>query len=163
MGKLRDMFLIWLASRGSHRDITRKHKGSDELYLVRYHLFRCRWLNIYLHNFFLSDEEEPHDHPWNSISILLRGGYIEHHHDGKQSNAIALATVAASGHVQFLFPFRKLKSTRPTQIRPSESQGLRACCGGVAKAGAGPQLQQILFPTILCWPNRLKIIHAFWD
>jgi len=82
VGKLRDMFLIWLASHGSRRDIRRKHKGSNELYLVRYHLFRSRWLNIHLHNFFLSDEDDLHDHPFHSISIVLRGSYIEHHHDG---------------------------------------------------------------------------------
>ena len=89
MCKLRGMFLIWLTIRGSHREIYRLEKGSKELYLVRYHLFRCRWLSIFLHNFFLSDEEDLHAHPWNNISILLRGGFIEHHHDGKVTTRVA--------------------------------------------------------------------------
>lgn len=89
MGRLLDIFIAWLASRGSCREIHRLHEGSDELYLMRYHIFRCRWLNIYLHNFFLSDEEDLHCHPWANISILLRGGFIEHHHDHKVTTRVA--------------------------------------------------------------------------
>lgn len=38
-----------------------------------------RFFNIYLHNFRRSDDDRAlHDHPWWSVSIILRSGYIEH-------------------------------------------------------------------------------------
>lgn len=51
--------------------------GTD--YLHRWHLVpRNRLCNVYLHCFVGSDKrEELHDHPWWSVSVLLRGGMIE--------------------------------------------------------------------------------------
>ncbi len=89
MDALRDLLINWLASRASSRSIYRMEKGNNELYLMRYHIFRCRWLNIYLHNFWLSDEEDLHCHPWHSVSILLCGAYVEYHHDGTVTNRYA--------------------------------------------------------------------------
>ncbi|HZR87870.1 MAG TPA: hypothetical protein VFB02_13755 [Bradyrhizobium sp.] len=35
--------------------------------------------NAYLHRFWRSDDDQAlHDHPWPSVSIVLRGGYVEH-------------------------------------------------------------------------------------
>jgi hypothetical protein len=35
--------------------------------------------NIYLHEFRRDDDDRAlHDHPWRSVSIILRGGYWEH-------------------------------------------------------------------------------------
>lgn len=47
-------------------------------YLVRFYLFRVwRW-TFFLHKFVSSDPEgEVHDHPWNSVSIILVGSYLE--------------------------------------------------------------------------------------
>jgi hypothetical protein len=40
---------------------------------------RNRLFNIYLHKFLRDDDDRAlHDHPWISLSIVLRGGYIEH-------------------------------------------------------------------------------------
>lgn len=52
-------------------------------YLYMWHLIpRNRFFNIYLHKFGKSDDDRAlHDHPWWSVSILLRGGYIEHFKD----------------------------------------------------------------------------------
>lgn len=51
--------------------------GKD--YMTRYHLIpRNQFLNVYLHNYQGSDEPTPHDHPWWSVSILLKGTLIEH-------------------------------------------------------------------------------------
>jgi hypothetical protein len=48
-------------------------------YLYRWHLIpRNPLLNIYLHHFLGSDKDVLHDHPWASISFVLRGGYTEH-------------------------------------------------------------------------------------
>lgn len=55
-----------------------KRIGGD--YLLRWHVIpRNRYFNIYLHKFCRSDDDRAlHDHPWNSVSILLKGSYIEH-------------------------------------------------------------------------------------
>jgi hypothetical protein len=49
-------------------------------YLQRWHLVpRNRLLNVYLHRFTGSDDDRAlHDHPWPSMSLLLRGGMTEH-------------------------------------------------------------------------------------
>jgi hypothetical protein len=55
--------------------------GSPESpYLLRWWIIpRNRWFNIYLHKFLRDDDDRAlHDHPWWSLSIILRGGYIEH-------------------------------------------------------------------------------------
>lgn len=46
-------------------------------YLRRWHLIpRNKLLNCYLHHFIGNDDgPELHDHPWWSLSIVLRGGY----------------------------------------------------------------------------------------
>lgn len=52
-------------------------------YLHRWHLIpRNRWANVYLHRFHESDGPDVHDHPWFNVSIVLRGAYREHSHDG---------------------------------------------------------------------------------
>jgi hypothetical protein len=40
---------------------------------------RNRWLNLYLHHFWRSDDDRAlHDHPWWNVSLLLQGSYVEH-------------------------------------------------------------------------------------
>lgn len=65
---------------GFKRDIYRG-KGQGELYLTRYYLLESKWLDIYIHQFHISDYPVPHDHPWSFISIPLKTGYIEHFAD----------------------------------------------------------------------------------
>lgn len=44
---------------------------------------RNRFFNIYLHNILRDDDDRAlHDHPWVSCSVILRGGYLEHHPGG---------------------------------------------------------------------------------
>lgn len=54
-------------------------------YLHRWWLIpRNKFFNVYLHKFLGDDEDRAlHCHPWNSLSILLKGGYIEHLPGGK--------------------------------------------------------------------------------
>ena len=55
--------------------------GPDhDVYLRRWWVIpKNKWFNIYLHNFFRSDDDRAlHDHPWWNVSILLRGEYKEH-------------------------------------------------------------------------------------
>jgi len=48
-------------------------------YLLRWWIIpRNRWFNIDLHKFLRDDDDRAlHDHPWWSLSIILRGGYYE--------------------------------------------------------------------------------------
>lgn len=43
----------------------------------RYRLFESKYFNLYLHKIYHSDTEFPHNHPWNFLSIVLSGLFIE--------------------------------------------------------------------------------------
>jgi hypothetical protein len=53
------------------------HEPDREKYLERFYILSTSWLGIYLHRFWASDDDGLHDHPWNSVSILLSGCYYE--------------------------------------------------------------------------------------
>ena len=55
-------------------------------YLKRWWLVpRNRFFNVYLHCFGESDDDRAlHDHPWWSLSFLLKGELLEHHLNGKR-------------------------------------------------------------------------------
>jgi hypothetical protein len=58
----------------------------DDPYMLRWHLLnykRFRYIgNVYLHAICRSDDDRAlHDHPYFSVSFVLRGGYIEHFKD----------------------------------------------------------------------------------
>lgn len=67
-----------IESHGGRRDIFRMVDGKPELYLVRYYILKSKWCEIVLHNFYLSDMGVLHDHPWSSISVILKTGYWEY-------------------------------------------------------------------------------------
>ena len=54
--------------------------GRDNPYLCRWFLIpRNHIFNIYLHKFLRDDDDRAlHDHPWYSLSFLIKGEYIEH-------------------------------------------------------------------------------------
>lgn len=57
--------------------ISRTPDGQE--YLRRYFILESKWLRIYLHRIGASDADPcMHDHPWWFVSIILRGGYLEH-------------------------------------------------------------------------------------
>jgi hypothetical protein len=53
-----------------------------EDYLGRYYMIKIFGYAVFLHQFWVSDIDECHDHPWWNGSIILRGGYLEHFYDG---------------------------------------------------------------------------------
>lgn len=67
-------FLQWLADRGSRRMIVR-NKGD---YLERFFLYRGPKLSIHIHRFWQSDPDVVHDHPWASVSWIIKGSYREY-------------------------------------------------------------------------------------
>ena len=51
-----------------------------EPYLYRWHVIprRKAGANVYMHLQVASDPERPlHDHPWDNVSVILAGGYVE--------------------------------------------------------------------------------------
>lgn len=62
---------------------TIRRKDADK-YLVRYSIFSCKWFAIKVHNILISDDDCLHDHPWKFISLILRGGYVEHTEKGSR-------------------------------------------------------------------------------
>ena len=70
----------WLKSKGRHRMIYRDDandpRGYVE-YLERFYILSTSWIGVYLHRFWSDDDDGLHDHPWNSVSVLLNGCYVE--------------------------------------------------------------------------------------
>lgn len=52
---------------------------TDKPYLKRWYLWpQNRWCNGYLHAFLRSDDDqEMHDHPWDFLTLILKGRYTE--------------------------------------------------------------------------------------
>lgn len=55
--------------------------GGTGTYLIRYHLINNRFCKLYLHYFLRSDLDDPHDHPWDFWTLMLRGAYREELYD----------------------------------------------------------------------------------
>ena len=54
------------------------HFDLDEDSLVRLRVIQTPWFGIYVHRIGTPDSRPTlHDHPWNFVSIVLRGGYDE--------------------------------------------------------------------------------------
>ncbi len=92
LGLLASVFAVWLALGGRRRNngvgsflSCRRIAGLDggDYLIRRYLLPRNTLLNIYLHNFLASDDDRAlHDHPWYSVSLVLKGRLIEHRSNG---------------------------------------------------------------------------------
>lgn len=55
-----------------HFDIVK----NGDLYLRRFMLFTSRFGNVYVHHIARGDDDpDPHDHPWDFMTLILRGGY----------------------------------------------------------------------------------------
>lgn len=73
----------WLDMRGSTRIISSTEVSEDGHtlveypYLKRHYLLKTPWFAVFLHRFFRSDRDDPHDHPWASVSIPLFPGFFE--------------------------------------------------------------------------------------
>jgi hypothetical protein len=72
--------MIWWRKVASHRQPDFVIGPEDSPYLKRWWLIpRNRFLNIYLHQFLVSDDDRAlHDHMYFNVSYLLEGVYVEH-------------------------------------------------------------------------------------
>lgn len=48
-----------------------------DIYLIRYLVVNRDWLKVYIHIFLRSDRDDPHDHPWDFWTRMVRGTYKE--------------------------------------------------------------------------------------
>jgi len=79
--------------------------GKEAPYMKRWWVIpRNRLFNIYLHNILKDDDDRAlHDHPWWSISIILRGGYWEHTPAGRfwrKAGSIRFRSATASHRLE---------------------------------------------------------------
>jgi hypothetical protein len=52
------------------------------VYLRRHYLIKTKWFNIFIHEFFRSDDDpDPHDHPFDFLTFVLKGGYTDESFD----------------------------------------------------------------------------------
>jgi hypothetical protein len=66
-------------------DILKTVDGQARLYLRRFHILKSPDRGIKLHRIILSDlDRDMHDHPWNFVSIMLHGSYVEHTPQGSR-------------------------------------------------------------------------------
>jgi len=66
----------WCERTGRTMNITGK-QGPMDVYLVRCFLFRSPLFCIYIHRFLRSDQDDPHDHPFDFTGYVVKGGYNE--------------------------------------------------------------------------------------
>lgn len=55
-----------------------KNRRGD-IHFQRFAIFQSRLFNIYLHKIWIEDRQpDIHNHPWNFLGIILKGGYVEY-------------------------------------------------------------------------------------
>lgn len=64
------------------------HDGK-RVYVWRLRIVDTPWFGIYLHKFNEPDSQPVHNHPFNFVSFILRGGYVEDVRLGKHYVSIA--------------------------------------------------------------------------
>lgn len=76
-------FLGMMEENGSTRMIVRKNEaGEVEDYLKRHYILNTPEKSVVLHQFWTSDLDGLHDHPWDNETVVLAGSYIEHTPNG---------------------------------------------------------------------------------
>ena len=78
--------LRWILNKFLVKEI----KETDgTLHFRRWCLFLLPWFRIYIHQICLPDyDKHLHDHPWNFLSIILKGSYLERYMQGPGYNVI---------------------------------------------------------------------------
>ena len=78
-------FMNWLVPKLEEWCLDRPDRvimisGTDDpenVYLLRSVLFRSKLFCIYIHRFLRSDKDDHHDHPFDFLGYVVKGGYIE--------------------------------------------------------------------------------------
>lgn len=70
-------FCRWSEKNGNTREIWRNENGNNVLYLKRHYIYRCKYFEIMIHQFYRGDTGDLHNHPTYSFGRILIGGYYE--------------------------------------------------------------------------------------
>lgn len=92
----------WIEKRGGMRELYRKgENGKPRLYMRRFYLVKSKYFELMLHQFFMSDAKDVHDHPWASFGCILETGYMEHLGDNEKSVRRIAGDVSCRGAKDF--------------------------------------------------------------
>lgn len=87
----------WCEKRGHVLNITGTD-GPDDIYLIRYYVFRSRFFNIFIHRFLRSDRDDLHDHPWNFVTYIVSGAYLEYKWNESTQKVDCVSRIGASSY-----------------------------------------------------------------
>lgn len=102
-------------------------QGSKVPYLKRWFLTpwsddshklkRKRLPNVFLHQILRSDDDRAlHDHPWNNLSIILRGGYMEYMFERPPVNGVELPNIICKRRRFGSIVFRKAEMAHRLEL-----------------------------------------------
>ncbi len=75
--KLTLKLIRWCEKRNRIIYVTGKSDPTD-VYFIRYFVVQSKYFNIFIHRFLRSDRDDPHNHPWDFLTFVVKGGYREH-------------------------------------------------------------------------------------
>lgn len=113
---------IWFCIKTGRIQNISGRADPENIYMIRYIVFRSQWFSIYIHQFLRSDQDSYHDHPWSFSTYIVSGvGYKEHQPDiwadkwineyhvhGRLSSAVPDKVIVRST-VQNRFQFRNCR------------------------------------------------------
>lgn len=70
-------FIDWAHRRRAVRYIWVVRNDQLVVNIVRYYILKLPFMEVYLHQFFESDDDVLHNHPWSFLTLFLAGGYTE--------------------------------------------------------------------------------------
>ncbi len=79
------------------------YRYSGQKYMIRWYIIKNKYFNIMLHKILLSDHNCCHDHPWDFISLILKGGYVEtvEHNPCEMSESYRTKKIIHPGQIIF--------------------------------------------------------------
>lgn len=112
-----------------HFDIKKTIDGQEVVYLRRFFLFKSRWGNIYLHHILRSDDDpDPHDHPWDFTSLILRGGYVDESYRWLNAGQCTVDITTPPSSLRVVTPLEKGQRFGPVlqEVKPFTVQRRKA-------------------------------------
>lgn len=137
----------------------------DNPYMIRWRLFECPLFRIYLHKICRSDDDRHlHDHPFNFVSIILRGGYDEYR---PHVNTIGLNVVARRRFLPPTFVVRKATDLHRLDLIGKwihfigEDRFEKVCRPAWTLVFAGRRLRQWGFQTEQGWVDHKQYAESW--
>lgn len=75
--KIARRLIDWAHRRRAVRYIWVVRNDQLVVNIVRYYILKLPFMEVYLHQFFESDDDILHNHPWSFLTLFLAGGYTE--------------------------------------------------------------------------------------